>query len=452
MQPGKQIIPDTFSAGETEKMNLSEMRSVWNRLPRGVMLRLTDGSRIRILDRGVRNTKPGPDFLHAEILLRGKILRGAIELHSRSSELIRDGHPQKDSALPGVILHVAAEDDSGADAETPPHAFPIFLMKKKDFDILIRHSEEWKCCRVFPFMDDSRLRSFFMDAGMERIRKKSEGTLVSMIAHGSARGFLERLFSAAGYRHNTLPFNDLLKRFLKYPEPARKNHFRAILWGESGLLPDPVSEILPEESADYAGKLWKEFWDLRLRALPRIEWRRDSVRPVNTPERRLAMLCIFLERFTENPLPVFSMDLLSMDAESFRRKYLRLFRCSDPFWDFRFTFRSIPAKRPFAVSSASRALTFLVDVLVPSLLAYAKLHGDNALEAAALRVLEILPATESNAVFRNALKTWFPGETGHREKLFSSAVLRQGCLHISQTYCAEGTAACGSCPLANSQG
>ncbi len=328
---------------------------------------------------------------------------------------------------------------------------PVLPMKKKEPGTS-HHPEGRKRCRMFPFMEDVRLRSFFTDAGMERIRKKSDGILASMIARGSARGFLERLFAAAGYRNNTLQFGDLLKRFLNYPESVRKIHFRAILWGESGLLPDPASGTLPEENADYAAGLWKEFWELRLRALPRIGWRRDSIRPVNTPERRLAMLCILLERLPEDPLPAFSADLLAMDAESFRRKYLRLFRCSDPFWNFRFTFRSIPAKRPLAVSSASRALTFLADVLIPSLLAYAELRRDNALEKAVLRVLETLPATESNALFRNALKTWFPGAGGHREKLFSSAVLRQGCIHIFQTYCAEGSADCGSCPLANSQG
>ena len=332
-----------------------------------------------------------------------------------------------------------------------PRKLPVFPRKKKLPGASL-HPEGRKRCRVFPFMDNSRLPSFFMDAGMERIRKKSEDILASMIAHGSVRGFLERLFTAAGYQNNTLPFGDLLRRFLNYPEPVRKTRFRAILWGESGLLPDPASETLPKENAPYAAGLWKEFWDLRLRALPQIEWRRDAIRPVNTPERRLAMLCILLERLPEDPLPAFSADLLAMDAESFRRKYLRLFRCSDPFWNFRFTFRSIPAKRPLAVSSASRALTFLADVLIPSLLAYAELRRDNALEKAVLRVLETLPATESNALFRNALKTWFPGAGGHREKLFSSAVLRQGCIHIFQTYCAEGSADCGSCPLANSQG
>ena len=332
-----------------------------------------------------------------------------------------------------------------------PRKLPVFPRKKKLPGASL-HPEGRKRCRVFPFMDNSRLPSFFMDAGMERIRKKSEDILASMIAHGSVHGFLERLFTAAGYQNNTLPFGDLLRRFLNYPEPVRKTRFRAILWGESGLLPDPASETLPEENAPYAAGLWKEFWDLRLRALPQIEWRRDAIRPVNTPERRLAMLCVFLERFPENPLPAFSSDLLAMDAESFRRKYLRLFRCSDPFWDFRFTFRSIPAKRPLSISSASRGLTFFIDVLIPSLLAFAKLNRNRALEKAALHVLEILPATESNAAFRNALQTWFPEETGHREKLFSSAVLRQGCIHIFQTYCAEGSADCGSCPLANSQG
>ena len=132
------------------------------------------------------------------------------------------------------------------------------------------------------------------------------------------------------------------------------------------------------------------------------------------------------------------------------KKYMYLFKCSDEFWDCRFTFRSEPVKRPLAVLSASRSLIFLVDVLMPSFLAYAKLNSDEALTEAALRLLKILPATESNTVFRNALKTWFRGGEARMEKLFSSAVMRQGCIHIYKNYCAETAADCESCLLANS--
>ena len=451
MQTEKQIIPDTFSAAKAEYAYESEMQSAWNRLPNGIELNLTDGSCAQILSRGIWNMEPGPDFLNAKILRNGKILRGDIELHRRSSDFIRHGH-LGNPAYRNVILHVVLEDDLSENPEAPLRELPVILMKKEEFDHHLQQAEQNAICHVFPFMDDVRLQTFFSDAGMERIRQKSDRILATMIASGSCHAFLEQLFSAAGYKNNSIQFGDLLKRYLKYPEPVRKKHFRAILWGESGLLPDPSSETLPEENAAYAGKLWKAFWDLRLAALPQIEWRRDSVRPANTPERRLAMLCILLEHFTENPLPAFSGDLRSMNADAFRKKYLHLFQCSDPFWDSRFTFRSPRGKRPLAVLSASRALTLFVDVLVPSILAYAKLYGDNTLEEAALHVLEILPATESNATFRHALKIWFRGNKAQKEKLFSSAVMRQGCIHIYQKYCAESAADCNACLLANSKG
>lgn len=68
---------------------------------------------------------------------------------------------------------------------------------------------------------------------------------------------------------------------------------------------------------------------------------------------------------------------------------------------------------------------------MPSFLAYAKLNSDEALTEAALRLLKILPATESNTVFRNALKTWFRGGEARMEKLFSSAVMQTGGAFIS---------------------
>ena len=406
MQTEKQNIPESFLVAEMEYACESEMQSAWDRLPNGVPLRLNDGSEAVILSHGIWNMEAGPDFLNAKIMRNGRIMRGDIELHRKSSDFIRHGHLE-DAAYNDVILHVVSEDDLAGDPSAPLRELPVFIMKNEEFEAILANPPKGSCCRVLPFMEDAELCSFFTDAGVERMYKKSETVLANMIASGSSYGFLERLFSAAGYKNNSLQFCDLLTRYMKYPAGVREKYYRAILWGESGMLPDPSREVLPPENVEYAKTLWNEFWALRLRSLPLIEWRRDSVRPANTPERRLAMICAFLERFTEDPLPSFSEDLASMDSEAFLKKYMYLFKCSDEFWDCRFTFRSEPVKRPLAVLSASRSLIFLVDVLMPSFLAYAKLNSDEALTEAALRLLKILPATESNTVFRNALKTWF---------------------------------------------
>lgn len=449
MQTEKQNIPESFLVAEMEYACESVMQSAWDRLPNGVPLRLNDGSEAVILSHGIWNMEAGPDFLNAKIMRNGRIMRGDIELHRKSSDFIRHGHLE-DAAYNDVILHVVSEDDLAGDPSAPLRELPVFIMKNEEFEAILANPPKGSCCRVLPFMEDAELCSFFTDAGVERMYKKSETVLANMIASGSSYGFLERLFSAAGYKNNSLQFCDLLTRYMKYPAGVREKYYRAILWGESGMLPDPSREVLPPENVEYAKTLWNEFWALRLRSLPLIEWRRDSVRPANTPERRLAMICAFLERFTEDPLPSFSEDLASMDSEAFLKKYMYLFKCSDEFWDCRFTFRSEPVKRPLAVLSASRSLIFLVDVLMPSFLAYAKLNSDEALTEAALRLLKILPATESNTVFRNALKTWFRGGEARMEKLFSSAVMRQGCIHIYKNYCAETAADCESCLLANS--
>ncbi len=449
MQTEKQNIPESFQIAEMEYAYESEMQSAWDRLPNGVSLRLNDGSTAVILSHGIWNLEAGPDFLNAKIMRNGRIMRGDIELHRKSSDFIRHGHLE-DPAYSDVILHVVSEDDLANDPSAPLRELPVYIMHDGEFEAILANPPKGSCCRIFPFMEDAELCSFFTDAGVERMYRKSEAVLANMIASGSSYGFLERLFSAAGYKNNSIPFRDLLTRYMKYPEEIRREHFRAILWGESGMLPDPSREILPPENVEYAKTLWNEFWTLRLRALPQIEWRRDSVRPANTPERRLAMICALIERFTEDPLPAFSEDLASMDSGAFLKKYMHLFQCSDGFWDRRFTFRSEPLNRPLAVLSASRSRTFLVDVLMPSLLAYAKLHSDEALTEAALRFLKILPATESNTVFRNALKTWFRGGEARMEKLFSSAVMRQGCIHIYKNYCEETAADCESCLLANS--
>ena len=104
------------------------------------------------------------------------------------------------------------------------------------------------------------------------------------------------------------------------------------------------------------------------------------------------------------------------------------------------------------MAGVSRAHVFLIDVLAPSLLAYAELHSDAPLRDATMRFLELLPPTDGGTVFRNAVKLWFSGVKSEKEgeKLFRSALMLQGCLHTYKTYCAKTASDCESCLLANS--
>ena len=142
----------------------SEMQSAWDRLPNGVPLRLNDGSEAVILSHGIWNMEAGPDFLNAKIMRNGRIMRGDIELHRKSSDFIRHGHLE-DAAYNDVILHVVSEDDLAGDPSAPLRELPVFIIMKSSRRFLpilrkvpvVACSRSWRMRSSVPF---SRMREW----------------------------------------------------------------------------------------------------------------------------------------------------------------------------------------------------------------------------------------------------------------------------------------------------
>lgn len=418
----------------------------WDKLADGAVLTDTEGTRVQILSRGEWNHEAGPDFRNAKIRRLGKILRGDIELHRKSSDYIRHGH-LADAAYGNVILHVVAEDDlAGKVNGTALAHIPTCRLSPEAVE---RRAGTACRCRIFPYMCGEQLRNFFNDAGLERLQLKSASILEKMICSGTGSAFRQALFRAAGYKRNQDAFLELFRRLEKYPPEIFEKHFEALLWGESSLLPDPANETLPERSRRLVRRLWDEFWSIRLEAEPPVHWHRDSVRPLNTPERRIAMIAAFVRRFTTDPLPSLAAKLAVSDPHDFLDELRKKLVFADPFWDCRCTFHSAELPRKAAVLGQERAETLLIDVVTPALLAYAKLNGSELPECKAAGLLPRLAAQRNNRVFKNAVRRWLPGND-ERLKIFDQAAAVQGCLHIYKQYCAGTAGDCVSCLLANS--
>jgi len=437
---------DSFVLHDPEALYEAAFQSCWDQLADGAVLTESGGARVEILSRGEWNHEAGPDFKNAKIRYQGRILRGDIELHRKSSDYIRHGH-LADAAYGNVILHVVEEDDLAGREEANALAhIPVCRLSP---GMLERRAGPICRCRIFPYMCREQLRMFFTDAGMERIQAKSTAVLETLIRSGSGPAFRQVLFRAAGYKRNQDEFNELLRRLEQYPPDVFQAHFEALLWGESTLLPDPAELELPEAIRTRARLLWDEFWSLRLTAAPPISWKRDSVRPLNSPERRIAMLAEFLRRFSPDPLPSLAEDLQKQTPEQFLRQLRKKLIFSDPFWDVHCSFRTDELPRKAAVLGAERAETLLIDVITPALLAYAKLNNDPELEKKALALPLLIKAQKDNRVFKNAVRRWFPDDDP-RLDIFDHAAAVQGCLHIHKKYCADTAGDCVSCLLVNS--
>lgn len=303
------------------------------------------------------------------------------------------------------------------------------------------------CAPMFSRRDPEKLHDFFVLAGLERMHLRAQNILHDIIQSGMKQAFLIRLFDAAGVRSNRLPFRELLERVRnKYPAILIENELETLLWGESGLLPPRTSGNEPEESRKKTEELWNRWWNLRKDAAPPVVWNRRGVRPLNSPERRIAGIILLLNRHGFNPLPRWLRQLKESEPETFCRDLIGELVLNDPFWDFHTTFHSRRLETGAAVIGTARARELATDVILPSLRAAACSEKDPEAMNRVDSAFRALPCTQKNGVFRSALQLWFE-DPPSAEKLFRDAASRQGVLHLHGNCCSNPHCSCSECPV-----
>lgn len=423
------------------------LQARWTKIPVNTKFKTACGKELVILSRGSWNLESGPDFQNAKISLNGKIITGDIEIHVRTSDWKAHGH-SKDPAFANVILHVVEQHD------TADFWLPVFLLpneKSLEKIPVFLKDPAGNCSQFFNSLSPELLQKFFRDAGTDRLEQKSRQILSDMIAQGTEKAFLAKLFDVLGFRKNREGFALLFQEtVLKYPEDLFHTAYEEILWGESGLLPADNSKIQDPEAEEEQMRLWNAWWKLRRDAGQKIRWVRSAMRPANTPERRIAALCEFLRKNGTDPLPGWLKMLEGSDSpETCAEKLWDAFCCSGGFWADRTSFSGKKQQKKSALTGKAKALEMVIDAALPCLAALAELEG-NSRAAGRLRILmRSLPAPETNSTIRNAANLWFQ-DPENSLKILDDAAARQGIHHIYSEYCSKASGDCSICLIKNS--
>lgn len=423
------------------------LQAKWNKIPVDTIFQTTCGKKLIILSRGIWNLESGPDFRNAKILLDGKTITGDIEIHIHTSDWKLHGH-SKDPAFANVILHVVEEHDA-PDFWLPVFQFPEENKLEKISNLL--KNTNGICTSFFNTLSREQLLKFFQDAGVDRLEQKSKIILSNMIETGTRNAFLAKLFDAMGFKKNREAFAILFRETVeKYPVDQFNTAFEEILWGESGLLPADHFSMPDQAAAEEQFRLWNAWWKLRRDAGEKIKWNRSTMRPANTPERRLAALCEFIRKNGTDPLPGW-LNMLegSETPEKCAEKLCKAFVCDGGFWADRTSFFHKKLEKKSALSGKAKALELVIDAALPCLAALAELEG-NSRAAGRLRILmKTLPAPETNSIVRKAAESWF-AEPDQALKILNDAAARQGIHHIFAEYCNAVSGDCSSCLIKNS--
>ncbi len=418
----------------------------WSEVRRGTVFTLLNGASLRVLSPGRWNRMPGPDFRNAKLELNGTPLRGDVEIHGKTSDWIAHGHGG-DPAYGGVILHVVRHDDtSPGNVAFLPESAVLVLSEAGEGDDLAETKPQAACAAYFAKMTPDELETFLSDAGADRLKLRADERLRMMISAGTTKAFLSAVAEQLGVPDNREVFRTLAERLREYQEDELTAHFEALVWGESGLLPDPAADKrLTGDGRALASAWWDEWWPLRKNGGEGLFFRR-TCRPLNSPERRLAMLGAVGRTFLPDPCGQLAGILKCGSADLILETIRERLSGGEAFWDAHTSFRSAELKHRAALFGRPRVESLFADVILPVLAAYAKLIHDDTLEARVFELFRTMPPLQSNLVVRRMQALCLPG----RKNAVKGAAAQQGLIHLYKTHCEAQASDCGVCRLYHS--
>lgn len=452
--PDRKKKPDlrSVSAEKTKRAPASgpelAIQKQWAEIPRGTVFTLLNGASLRVLSSGRWNRMAGPDFRNAKLELNGTVLRGDVEVHGKTSDWIAHGHGG-DPAYSGVILHVVRRDDTspGNVAFLPQSAVLVLPDAGGEAGSAETPAKaQAACAGFFAKMSPDELEQFLNDAGEDRLKLRAGERLRMMISCGTTKAFLSAAAEQLGVPDNREVFRVLAERLREYEEDELTAHFEALVWGESGLLPDPAADRrLTGDGRALASALWDEWWPLRKNGGDGLFFKR-TCRPLNSPERRLAMLGAIGRTFLPDPCGQLAGILKCGSADLILETVRDRLGGGEAFWDAHTSFRSGELIHHASLFGRPRVESLFADVVLPVMAAYAKLMRDEALEARVLELFHTMPPLQSNLVVRRMQALCLPG----RRNAVKGAAAQQGLIHLYKTHCEAQASDCGTCRLYHS--
>ena len=415
----------------------------WHRGEVPSRLTTVDGQSVDVVFRGTWSHGLGPDFADAMLLFDQRELQtGAVEIHLRTRGWQEHGHQFDRRYLP-VALHVVARHDSGETRRADGGLVPVVDLAANGWHPTASPatSDDWgafggaSCAEQLAASDPGRVRQAIWHLGDRRLATRAARVEAEFDRQPPAEALYRLVLDALGYSENREPMASVAERLPLAPLEAAtaagragtgRDVARGLLLGIGGFLPlapaDAAAAGLPPDEATAAEACWAATggpW--RQESLSPTAWTRVRVRPANHPAARL----------------VAAADLVASSAArgGLLAALLEPLRAgNDPVAPLR--------EATDGRLGEERATIVVVNGLLPLALALASRTGDRDLLDAASGAWERLPATESNARTRRALR-----------QVAGSSRLRglggrgqQGLVELDTTLCAPRR--CHFCPVA----
>lgn len=416
-------------------------------------LQTLDGETVTILRPGFWNHGAGPDFLHATLrTAAGTVETGAVEIHATPQDWPRHRH-DRDARYDPVILHLVwqagPKDFFPKDTRfralrqaelSSQLAVPLPRLREAFTTTAAERSagaKAGRCRKALAALSPAALEHLLEEAGRWRYQRKTAVWKARREAVDFNQALWLGLAEALGYAENKEPFQILARRLpiaTLLAQPA--GQAEALLYGCAGLLPRRLPADRDGGDFRHLRGVWDRWWKRRdeyeHRMLLASCWNLAGLRPLNRPERRLAVLAL-LSR-SHGAWKAFLAAARRGDFDSVHRHLSSLHH---PFWSRHATAKSKPMPQAAALAGPQRVLAFCFNTLWPLL----ELEGVRGMEEQCASATGL----PGNRLSRIAAVRLLPGEVPR--PMLRRVLVQEGLLQIYQDFCAGEVLGCEACPF-----
>lgn len=467
--PGEFREVDQVFEPDFDKIDEDFVQKIWNaqRFINPNLISIS-GKEIRVLKPGVWNHEDGPDFMHAEIEIDGKLHVGDVEIHVKSSEWYTHKH-HLNSRYNRVILHAVLFDDDfnlRTRLQNGKRVPTLELLKYVDapigdlFDQTVEsETAATNDCRVTGNpLNIENLKQVFESLGTERFLEKADAIRLLRTRLNFEQILYEGIMEALGYSQNSKQFRELAQRVPFGELDTKSEHeMQAILFGVAGLLPSQVDKPLPEEDQNdplivSLETLWEASdYSSKGERMNATQWRFGRTRPSNFPTRRIAAMSQLLFKSKGSLMMYFlatcekaAMADTSKKLKTIQNELLELLMLEPTdYWNTHSNFGK-GITQNLKLIGESRALDIMVNKILPVAYIWSVESESSKLQDAIIKLYGEFKKVQENKHIKQVEKQIY-SEAQPAKVITYNARIHQGMIRLYKNYCADQL--CDLCPL-----
>jgi hypothetical protein len=424
-----------------------------------------DRRAIRVLKPGIWNHNEGPDFMHAEIEIDGKLHIGDVEIHVRSSEWYAHKH-HLNSRYNRVIVHAVLFNDdfnlrtrlqNGKRIPTVELLKWVAVDTGDLYDDTKDTTTDGLCRITGKHLNIEALKGVFESLGRERFLEKTESMRLLRTRLDFEQLLYEGIMEALGYERNSKALRELAQHvpFADFDQKSELE-IQAMLFGVAGLLPSqrekpPPPEVTGDPSIAALEESWRasEYAELPSR-MTEARWSFTG-RPFNYPTRRIAAMSQLIHHCQGSLmmyfLPTCEKAATADTPKSLRtiEKELRSLLTLEPagYWETHSNFGTGGAQKAGLIGN-DRAVDIIVNKILPVAYIWAVEAGSQKLQEGVLRLYSVGSKSTGNKIIRKVDEQIFT-EAQQMRHLKPTAKIEQGVIRLYKNYCADWL--CDLCPI-----